>query len=37
MTSKIRTFTVYNPSFVLLVMMFAFIAIYTTRCGDAYR
>jgi hypothetical protein len=35
MTSKIKTFA-YNPRIQLLVM-FALIAIYTTRCGDAYR
>jgi hypothetical protein len=35
MTYKIKTFA-YSPMLWLLVS-FAFIAIATTRCGDAYR
>lgn len=35
MTLKIRTFA-YSPR-VQLLAMFACIAIYTTRCGDALR
>jgi len=36
MICKIQTTVLYNPR-VWLIMSFAFIAIATTRCGDAYR